>query len=46
MIYGIMGPTRIPLPACTYTAIRKEFPSGEEEYIGYESDEAGEQKAD
>ncbi len=40
MVYGILGTKRIPLPACAYTAIRKQFPvSKDEEFTGFEMDE-------
>jgi len=35
-----MGNTRIPLPACTYSAIRKQFPINKDEnYVGFELDD-------
>ena len=40
MVCGILGTKRIPLPACAYTAIRKQFPvSKDEELTGFETDE-------
>ncbi len=39
MVYGVLGTRRIPLPACAYHAIRKQFPlSKDEQYTGFESD--------
>jgi len=35
-----MGNTRIPLPACAYSAIRKQFPiNTDENYVGFELDD-------
>jgi len=35
-----MGNTRIPLPACAYSAIRKQFPINKDEnYVGFELDD-------
>lgn len=40
LVYGFLGNKRIPLPACAYTAIRKEFPLGKEEsFTGFDLDE-------
>jgi len=40
LVYGILGNRRIPLPACTYVAIRKEFPvSKYEHFTGFHLDE-------
>ncbi|KAK2572773.1 hypothetical protein P5673_001757 [Acropora cervicornis] len=40
LVYGRMGNTRIPLPACTYCAIRKQFPINKDEnYVGFELDD-------
>jgi hypothetical protein len=40
MVYGVLGTKRIPLPACAYTAIRKEFPlNKDEDYTGFEMDD-------
>ena len=39
LVYGLLGNKRVPLPACAYTAIRKEFPVNEKEtYTGFELD--------
>jgi len=40
-VYGFLGKkTRIPLPACAYTAIRSAFPvSDDEEFRGFEMEE-------
>ncbi|CAH3036897.1 unnamed protein product, partial [Porites evermanni] len=40
LVYGFLGNKRIPLPACAYTAIRKQFLVGTDEtYTGFELDE-------
>lgn len=40
LVYGFLGNKRIPLPACAYTAIRKEFPVGSDEsFTGFDLDE-------
>ena len=40
LVYSFLGNKRIPLPACAYTAIRKQFPVGTDEtYTGFELDE-------
>ncbi|CAB3984796.1 Hypothetical predicted protein [Paramuricea clavata] len=40
MVYGVIGKTRIPLPACAYHAIRKKFPlTKDESFTGFEIDE-------
>ena len=40
LVYGFLGNKRIPLPACAYTAIRKQFPVGKDgTYTGLELDE-------
>jgi hypothetical protein len=40
MVYGVLGTKRIPLPACAFTAIRKQFPpSKDEELTGFEKDD-------
>lgn len=37
LVYGYLGKKRIPLPACTYTAIRKAFPVQDDETLtGFE----------
>ncbi|XP_029183407.2 uncharacterized protein LOC114951365 [Acropora millepora] len=37
LVYGFLGKRRIPLPACAYTSIRKQFPLGaDENYTGFE----------
>ena len=37
LIYGVLGKKRIPLPACAYVSIRKQFPlNAEETYTGFE----------
>ena len=33
VVSGIHGNRRIPLPACAYVAIRKEFPVGKDEHF-------------
>jgi hypothetical protein len=39
MVYGVLGTRRIPLPACAYHEIRKQFPLGkDEQFTGFESD--------
>lgn len=43
MVYGVIGKTRIPLPACAYHAIRKKFPiTKDESFTGFEMDEEDE----
>ncbi|CAH3185335.1 unnamed protein product [Porites evermanni] len=40
LVHGHLGKTRIPLPACVYTAIRKAFPNVEDEPLtGFQLDE-------
>ncbi|CAH3145123.1 unnamed protein product [Porites lobata] len=40
LVHGYLGKRRIPLPACAYTAIRKAFPSKEDEPMtGFQLDE-------
>lgn len=40
LVYGFLGNKRIPLPACAYAAIRKEFPCAkDEEFTGFDLDE-------
>lgn len=40
LVYGFLGNKRIPLPACAYTKIRKQFPAAEEEtFTGFDLDE-------
>ena len=40
MVYGVLGAKRIPLPACVYHSIRKQFPlNKDEEHAGFESDD-------
>jgi len=37
---GFLGNKQIPLPACAYTKIRKQFPAAEEEtFTGFDLDE-------
>jgi len=39
-VYGRTGNTRIPLPACAYSVIRKQFPINKDEnYVGFELDD-------
>jgi len=41
-VYGLLGNKRIPLPACAYAAIRKEFPVKKDEtFKGFDLDEDG-----
>ncbi|XP_044169785.1 uncharacterized protein LOC122953852 [Acropora millepora] len=40
LVYGILGNRRIPLPACAYVAIRKEFPVDKDDHFtGFDLDE-------
>jgi len=40
LVYGYLGRKRIPLPACAYTKIRKEFPAADKEsFTGFDLDE-------
>ena len=40
IVYGVLGAKRIPLPACVYHSIRKQFPlNKDEEHAGFESDD-------
>ncbi len=40
MVYGVIGKTRIPLPACACHAIRKKFPlTKDESFTGFEMDD-------
>lgn len=40
LVHGYLGKRRIPLPACAYTAIRKAFPTKEDEPLtGFQLDE-------
>ena len=40
MVYGVLGAKRIPLPACVYHSIRKQFPlNKDEEHAGFEPDD-------
>ncbi|XP_074614586.1 uncharacterized protein LOC141874285 isoform X2 [Acropora palmata] len=40
LVYGRTGNTRIPLPACAYSVIRKQFPINKDEnYVGFELDD-------
>ena len=40
LVYGILGNRRIPLPACAYVAIRREFLVGKDEHFtGFDLDE-------
>jgi len=40
LVYGMLGNKRIPLPACAYVAIRKEFPvEKDESYAGFDLNE-------
>ena len=37
LVYGRIGNKRIPLPACAYSAIRKQFPiSKDENFAGFD----------
>lgn len=38
LVHGYLGPKRIPLPACAYELIRKEFSKNEDSFTGYEED--------
>jgi len=39
LIYGMMGIKRIPLPACAYSTMRKQFPVNKDEsYAGFDLD--------
>jgi len=39
-VYGQIGNKRIPLPACAYSAIRKQFPTRKDEnFAGFDLDE-------
>ena len=41
LVYGRLGKKRVPLPACTYTAIRRKFTSQRQDcqYSGYANEE-------
>ncbi|XP_067050142.1 uncharacterized protein [Acropora muricata] len=39
LVHGYLGARRIPLPACAYHAIRKEFSIESEHFNGYEHDD-------
>ncbi|KAK3735912.1 hypothetical protein QZH41_009153 [Actinostola sp. cb2023] len=43
-IWNYMGNMRTPLPACIYTAIRKEFPSEHGTYTGFEEEDEEEEE--